>query len=521
MTNYRFMARAAFWISFLSILSKILGFGREMVLAAVFGASYQMDAFLVAMIIPTVLFANFFGTLKTTTIPVYTRVLAEDRAEAWKLAGALLRSTGLLSLVSAALGLLLAPVLVRLLAPSFSGEVYLLTVQLSRLMMPAVPFLALASVATPFLHAHNSFLLPAAIGFPYNVILIAATLYFGAHYGVTAVAVALVAAVLSQFLLQWPALLRQGIIKRDARSLYHPGVKEIAILTAPVLIGLIGGEINLIVDRILASGLPEGSISALNFANRLNGMPFGLFGAAVLTVFYPQLTRLAAEGNMDEFKYSLKRAATAMIFLLAPMTVGFIILRVPIVQVLFQRGAFDARATAMTSGALLYYSLGLGAAGLSNLLVRAFYSLHDTRTPVLITFGTVGLNIVLNLLLIRVMAHAGLALATSLAALVGMMLQFLFLRKKIGGLQVRRLGRDAGKILGATLAMGTVVWTAHHLLTPLWETTGALYRAGLLFVLITLGALVYFFLSYLLGVEEMHYATAVLKKRLGFTGNIK
>lgn len=517
------MARAAFWISFLSILSKILGFGREMALAAVFGASYQMDAYLVAMVIPTVLFANFFGTLRTTTIPVYTRVLNKDRGEARQLAGALLRSAGLLSLVGAALGLLLAPVLVRLLAPSFSGEVYLLTVQLSRWMMPAVPFLALAAVATPLLHAHNSFLLPAAIGFPYNAILIAATLYLGARYGTTAVAAALVAAVFSQFLLQWPALLRQGIIRRgaQARPLSHPGVKEIAILTAPVLLGLIGGEINLIVDRILASGLPEGSISALNFANRLNGMPFGLFGASLLTVFYPQLTRLAAAGNLEEFKYSLKRAATALLFLLAPMTAGFIILRVPIVQVLFQRGAFDARATAMTASALLYYSLGLGAAGLSNLLVRAFYSLHDTRTPVLITFVTVGLNVVLNLLLIRVLAHAGLALATSLAATVGMMLQFFFLRQKIGGLQVRRFGRDAGRILGATLAMGAVVWSTHHLLTPLWDAAGALYRAGLLFMLIALGALVYFLLSYLFGVEEMHYATVVLRKKLGFAGSIK
>jgi len=571
--GYRSMAKAAFWISILTVISKIFGFGREMAFAAVFGAGAQMDAYLIASLIPTVFFANFFGTLKSTAIPVYTRYLSKDRAEAASLARALLSSAGLLSLAAAAAGLLLAPYLVKLLAPGFSGELYLFTVQLSRIMLLAVPFLALASAATPLLHAHGSFLIPAAIGFPYNAALIAAVLIFGGRYGAVAAALGLVVAVAGQFFLQYPALRRGGILPRGgegaeagaeagveagagvgvkagataapgtkegakadggagagkgagtgaeaapgagagAAALYHPGVKEIAVLTVPVLIGLISAELNLVVDRILASGLPAGSISALNYAARLKSMPEGLFAVSLLTVFYPQLSRLAAEGRSDKFKENLNRAASAVAFLLLPMAAGFLALSRPVVEVLFQRGAFDARAATLTSEALFYYAIGITFTALSALLVRAFYSLGDTSTPLKVSFVAIGLNIALNLLLIGPMAHAGLALATSLAGGFGFCLRFLLLRRKIGPLGAKSLLLQAGKYCCAALIMGAVLWLASGHLAPFWAGAAFMERTAALLALITAGALIYGGLTCLFGAREVRFIYDIVRKKV-------
>jgi putative peptidoglycan lipid II flippase len=513
-TSYRTMAAAVFWISLISIISKILGFGREMALGAVFGISYQTDAYFVAMSIPTVIFSNFFVPLQTTTIPVYTKYLQKSKLKAQKLAGSLFYCIAFLSLASAFLGFIFAPYLIRLLAPKFSGETYTLTVELARMMIPAIPFIALAPVATALLHSHRSFLLPAAVGFPFNLILIFTILYFGSQYGIAAVAIALVIALASQFIMLLPGLLRLNIVKWGCRDLDFTGVKEILVLTLPVLIGLVGNDINLLVDRILASGLPEGSIAALTFANRLNSMPHALFGVTLLTVFYPQLSRLAVENNIVEFKSCLERAAAAIMFLLVPAMVGFMVLRTPIIQVLFQREAFDEHATAMTSVALLYYAIGLLGVPLTGLLTRAFYSLRDTKTPVIVTFISVTINIVLNLILIRHMAHAGLALATSISTLTGLALTYLLIQIKIGGINGRKVFQEASKIFSAASLMGLVIWMINLKLAYIWDKASELKQAVALFFIIGLGAFIYFMVSYLFQIKEVYFFGNLVQNRL-------
>ena len=256
MTNYRSIAKSFIWVSVIFVFSKILGFGREMTLAATFGASFETDAFFVAIIIPTIIFANVFGTLQATVIPVYTRIKNYEPEEAAKLATALFYGTVMISLVFIFLGFNFTTYIVKMLAPSFTGETFLLTVKLARIMIFAVPFIALKSLATALLQYHNSFLIPATAGIPYSIILIIATLCFGHKYGVAAVAIALILGYLCQLLIQVPQLLKLKVFDNNI-ILYHPGMKEIVVLTIPVLLGIIGNELNLIVDRILASGLTE------------------------------------------------------------------------------------------------------------------------------------------------------------------------------------------------------------------------------------------------------------------------
>ena len=512
-TGYRAMAAAAFWIYLLSVVSKVLGFGREMALGAVFGISRQTDAYLVAMGVPTVLFNNLFNPLQATTIPVYTRYLQGGKTEARTLAGSLFFSVAFLSLASAVLGFIFAPSLVRILAPKFSGETYELTVELVRIMIPAIPFVALAPVITAFFHSHRSFLVPAAVGFPFNVILIIAILVFGSRYGIAAVAMALVIALASQLLMLFPGLFWLKIVRWGNRGFDYAGVKEIFILTVPVLIGLIGNDINLLVDRMLASGLPEGSIAALGFASRLNSMPHALFGVTLLTVFYPQLSRLATENNIAGFKSSLERAAAAIMFLLVPAAVGFMVLRTPIIQVLFQREAFDEHATVMTSVALLYYAISLPAVPLIGLLTRAFYSLRDTKTPLIVTFTSVTLNIVLNLVLIRFMAHAGLALATSISTLAALGLTYFLLDLKIGGMKWKELFHEMAKTSGAALLMGIAVWTINKKLAGIWSEAGDLKQTAILLMLIGVGISIYCLSSLLFKSKDVYFLGDLVQKK--------
>ena len=485
-----------------------------MALAAVYGASYQTDAYLVAVLIPTAILATIFGSLKTTIIPVYTRILNRDPEDARKLMKSIFLATGAVSLGIMFLGFFMTPFIVRLLAPGFTGETYNLTVRLARILMPAVPFVALAAAATGILHSHKSFLLPAAVGLPYNIILIFIMLYFGSLYGITAAAVAMVIAIASQFALQLHGLAKVGLFSPGETKLYHPGLKEIALLTGPILIGLLGNEINLIVDRILASTLAEGSITALNFAKRLYGMPNSLFGVAIMTVFYPELTRLAAIAEHNELKRCFQRAVTSILLMLTPMMIGYITLRTPIVQVLFERRAFDRAATEATAAALLFYSLGLVAVALRQLLARTFYSFHDTRTPVLISLSCIVLNIVFNLILIRPMGHAGLALATSLANLLVLIPMFNLLRCRLGSVNGRKIIFSLSKIGFASVIMGVVVWCIYMQLLPVWVGTSDLARAALLGSIISSGAFIYFALCYVFKVEEMRLILNFLRKKL-------
>lgn len=512
--TYRAMAAAAFWITLLSILSKVLGFGREMALGAIFGTSYQTDAYIVAMSVPTVLFSNFFSPLQATTIPVYTRYLQESKTRARILAGSLFYTIVFLSLVSAVLGFLFAPYLVRVLAPKFCGETYVLAVKLARIMISAIPFIALAPVLTAFLHSHRSFLLPAAAGYPFNIILIVAILYFGARYGIVAVAIALVIALASQLLILFPGILQLEAVRWRSINFDYTGVREILLLTLPALVGLIGNDINLLVDRVLASGLPEGSIAALSFASRLNSMPHALFGVTLLTVFYPQLTRLALEDNVAVFKTSIERAATAIMFLLVPAMVGYIVLRMPIIQILFQREAFDEYATAMTAVALLYYAIGLPAVPLIGLLTRVFYSLHDTKTPVIVTFISVTSNILLNLVLIRFMAHAGLALATSISTLVALSLMYFLLNAKVGGMKWKGLFQETIRIFGAALLMGLAVWTINMKLANIWGALNEFKQILILIGIIGAGVIVYYLASLLFRSREVYFMGDLVKNNL-------
>lgn len=486
------LVKAAVGVAIIGLASKLLGFLREVVLAKYFGASAATDAYLVALVIPGVLVAALISAITVTFIPIF----AESREKhGEKEAMGLVNSTmNLLLLVSAILGgagMFFAPRIVAMLAPGFNGAQAALAVDLTRIMFPAVLAMAMNGLATAVLQSKGSFWIPAAIGFPYNLIMIAGIVLSTHFGGIAGVAVATALAIFSQAVFQALALHRAGYRYRPVLDLKEEGLRKMGLLIWPVLIGTAAGQINTVVDRWLASTLREGSISALNYGYKLVTLPMGLIVSAVTSVTFPLFAQIAAAGRREELGKVYLETAKILILFFVPLTVGMIILREPFVRAAFQRGAFDAGSTGATAVALMYYSLGLTFFALNDLSSRAFYAVQDTRTPVLVSVMTVILNVVLNLSLIKPMAHGGLALATAIASALGTLAFLALLRRKHGFRGFGRLVMVTGVALTASVVMGAVVWGFYGLIPVAWKTGGFIRQVAALLAAAGLGAGLY------------------------------
>ena len=498
--------KAAGIIAAASVLSKILGFGRETAMAAVFGASHTTDAYLVSLIIPGMLFAVIGTALTTTLIPVYTQRLHESGEQAgWQFINSLLNFVLIASLVLTGAGLLAAPLIVRVVAPGFQGGTFSLTVSLTRVLLPIMVFQGVIAVIVGLLQAKQRFTLPALIGIPYNIILITAIVWGGRHWGITAVAVGMVLAILSEVLIMAPGLRGIRFGYRWLLNLRDPGIILVGKMLLPIILATGASQMGLIVDRMLASGLQEGSIAALNFGNLLAQFPLGIFAVAVATVIYPTFSQFAATGDQAGLRRALVGGVRVTLFIIVPTSVALIVLRAPIVRVLFQRGAFDPRASGLTAYALLFFSLGMVPMALRDLVSRVYFSLKDTLTPMWLGIGAVALNIGLNFLLIGPLAHGGLALSTSLSVLFAMILLFVFLRRRLGGLGGKEMLDGFWRICIASGVMGLVVATAWAPLAGLCQGRGFIRSAGCLTVAILIGIASYGIASYFLRLPELGF----------------
>lgn len=507
MTNKTILKWAGI-VSVLLAVSRITGLFRELALSYRFGTTAPADAYFVASMIPQLLFVAFNDALKTAFIPVYGEFHKEEEGNAFALTVYFLLSVILLTL--SAFLVLASPLVVRVVAPGFKGETLALTVTLSRIMLPGLFFMGLSGLSSGLLHTKKNFIIPALPAYPSNLIIVFAALLFGARYGVVGVAWATLLGFASQFLIQLPAVARHGIFSGRKLLWKHPGLKRMAILLPPVILGSVALEMKGIVDRIFGSFLPHGSISALNYAYRIYLLPNGILIMALLTVLYPTLVDLQLEAKIKEFKETLRKGLGLITLLVFPLMAGIIVLRTPLVRVLFERGAFDPAATASTAFATAFYSLSLVAIGLQQLINRAFYALKDTVTPMIFTFIMVILNILFNWLLIKPLAHGGIALGTSLAINLGTIGLAYVLHKKIGSFGGRKLLDTFWKCALASLIMGAAVSAAQGFISTA-STLRQLLDLGLISLA---GAAVYFALVYILKVEEFSIALDMLQRKM-------
>ncbi len=475
------IVRASFVILLTTFLSRILGFLREMLIAHFFGASAVTDSFLVASVLPTTIAGLIGGALTTVFIPVFVEEREKGGEEsAWKGAKAVCGVSLLYLIVMLFVGYLIAPFFMKAIAPGFEGERLRLALSMNRIMLPSLVFLGLLGLSTGVFHSYRLFTLPALTGLLYNICLIAflvgakkspiISLALGSLFG------AILQVVLLGFVARkrWP---KWGL----SFSFSHPMLRKIWTLMLPVFIGTGVGYLNLIVDRVFASLLPEGTIAALNFAVRVKEIPIGLFAIALSQAVYPVTSLQAAQGKIAELRSLFSQSLGTLWLFIVPSAAGLVVLSQETIAFLFERGTFTPQATLITAQALSFYSLGLFPTASLDIVRRVFYSLQDTKTPVKVSILGLLLNILFNALFVHRMAHRGLALATSLSATFIFLTLLVILRQRMQGVGGRMLLKDLGKILCATLIMVAVIFPLRSHIQDFWEYLGV----------VALGALVY------------------------------
>lgn len=464
------LARAAGIVSLATLASRLLGLIREQVFAAFFGAGLAVDAFQVAFRIPNLLRDLFAeGAMSAAFVPTLTRVQeTEGRDAAMRLANLVINF--LLVAVSAIciLGIVFADNIVPLMAPGF-GQVpgkLELTTQMTRIMTPFLLLVALAAAVMGVLNTRRVFFIPAIAPTMLNLALIASGFLIAPicpRFGlepIVGMAFGVLLGGLGQLFIQVPALWAQGFRWRPEISFRDPGVLRIVTLMAPAAVGLAATQVNIFVNTFLASLLPQGSVSWLNYAYRLMQLPIGLFGVAIATVTLAEVSRHAARREMPELKRTISFSLRFGLFLTLPATMILMALAHPIVALLYQHGRFGPDDSWQTAQALWGYAVGLSAFSAVRVLVPVYYSLGMTRIPVTISFVTIAINVVLNIMLMEPLQHRGLALATSISSVLNFVLLFEVLRRKIGPMGGRALSRSAGKIFLASLLAALAAFAA-------------------------------------------------------------
>jgi len=535
------ITRSVAGVSASTLASRILGYLRDMLIANFFGAGLVADAFFVAYRIPNLLRQLLGeGALSASFIPVFTEYLTtKPKEETQRLA----RISGLVLLtilsILTILGIIFSPIIVRIVAPGFikNPEKLSLTITLTRILFPFIMAVGLAALALGILNSLHRFIIPAlapcllSISEIFFILLICPLM----ERPIIGLALGVLIGGFAQFFFQLPVIVKEGFIiptsksysnphlkpinypqnlfkgwnilwKRWTSILNHPGVKRIGLLMVPATLGLSVSQVNIFVDTICASMLKEGSVTALYYANRIMQLPLALFGTAIATVTLPMMSRSVAATNMQELKDTLSLALRMILFTIIPASLGLIILGNPIISLLFERGRFTSQATQSTSWALLFYSTGIVAYAGVKVVASAFYSMQDTRAPVRIASIAMVVNIVLNLILMRILDVGGLALATAIASFINLSILLFYLRKRIGRLGGKKVLHSLAKILLASSAMGIAcIYSSRFLgqISKLIQVAGT--------ILICLA--IYILATHLLRCDEIKYVWKIITRK--------
>ena len=507
------VVRAVGAIGIATLVSRVLGFARDMVVARAFGAGPVTDAFFVAFRIPNLLRRLLAeGALSTAIIPVFTESLHRGgRAELARIVRAVTGVALVILCAVSGLGMLLAPWIVRVMAPGWTADPQLvgLAGSLTRFMFPYLLLVGLAALAMGALNAQHRFFTAALGPAVLNVAMIASVLVLAARMSppIFSLAVGVLVGGAGQLLVQLPELSRLGVPLRPSAEWSHPAVRAIAGRLWPAVFALAAVQVTVLVNTLLASLLPQGSVSYLYYADRVMEFPLGVFGIALATAVLPGMAAQAARGEHRALTETLGFTLRLSAFIAVPAGVGLLALGYPIVRLLFQRGEFSPADAIATTQALVGYAVGLPAFSATRIVAQTFYALGDTRTPVWAGFASVVANVALAVALMWPLKHAGLALASSLSAYLNLLLLCWLLRRRLGALGGRETLRSLVRTGIASAALWLWCLMIASRLGPGWE--GAVWTVAALVA----GALVYAAVAAGLRAPELVALLGMLRRR--------
>ena len=539
------LARSAGLIGIATMASRILGVAREIVLARLFGASATpaMDAFNVAFRVPNLvrdLFAE--GAMTAAFVPTFTRTLnSRGREAAWRLGNLVINALLVVTGVIVVLAIIFAApitraiastdlvgdalrtlgIAVRAAAPGFGsveGKLEL-TTQLTRIMMPFLTTVAVAAAVMGMLNALHRFFLPALSPAMFNVATILCAIVLVPLMPalglppIAAIALAAVIGGVGQIAIMWPSLRKEGFRYQPILTFRDPDVREILRLMGPGTLGLAAVQINVLVNTSLATSEPQGAVSWLQYAFRLMYLPIGIFGVSIATAALPDLSRHAAEADRAPMRNTISTGLRLMLMLNVPATIGLIVLARPIVELLLEYGRFGSHDTAATAAALMFYAPGLVGYSAVKIASPSFYSLGDSRTPAAISICSIVLNLLLNIMLVRVMGYRGLALGTSIAALFNASALLFLLQRRLDGLDGPRIAVAFAKILLASIVMGAVAYFFSGWMSNAMPGSHWYWRAVRVSGAIAAGVLALMVSARLLSIDEFNDAMARVTRR--------
>ena len=514
------IARAALLVMVFYVLSRVLGLVREVIIGARFGTSADYDAYLAAFRVPDLLFQLVAGgALGSAFIPVFAAFwVRSEQAAAWRLFSRVLTLITLILMALAALAAVFALPLVRyVIAPGFSLEQQVLTAQLMRVMLPSTIIFGASGLVMGALNATQHFLWPAAAPVFYNLAIIMAAWLLAPRFGVFGLAIGVVVGALAHLLVQIPQLHRSGMHYSQGIDVQDRDVREVLRLMGPRVLGLFFVQMHFLVNTILASGLVSGSLSALNYAWLLMLLPLGVFAQSVATAVFPTFAAQIAAGDRPAMQRTFSQTLRMVLFLIIPSAVGLLTFGAVIVRLLLERGQFTASSTQMVATALAFYALGLAGHATLEITVRAFYSLHNTWTPVLVGVGAMALNVALSLWLVTPLGFGGLALANSTATTLEALLLLAILRRSMGGLDLRRLADSLLRTAAAAGLMGLFLFLFNRWAWPASATTAATASAAAAWggiVGLIAGVAVYLLAGVALRNPELQQVMALARRRL-------
>lgn len=462
------LARSAGLIGIATMTSRVLGLVRDQVMAYLFGAGNAVDAYNVAFRIPNLvrdLFAE--GAMSAAFVPTFTRYLTrEGREPAWRLGNNVINTLIIATIAFVLAAMVFTEPLVTAFAEDYSrvpGKLEL-TIQLTRMMLPILTLVAVAAAFMGMLNSLNRFFVPALSPAMFNVgsiicavVLVPVMPRLGMP-PITAMAIGVLLGGIGQIAVQWPSLRREGYRYHPVLDLKDPGLRQVLMLMGPGTLGLAATQINVFVNTVLATGEGTGAVSWLNYAFRLMYLPLGLFGVSIATAAMPAISRHAAHDDLPGMRHEVAHGLAMMLMLNIPATVGLIVLARPIVAMLFQRGAFGVHDTEATAAALTCYAIGLTGYSAVKIASPTFYALHEPRKPVIVSAASVLANAMLNIALVHRFGYLGLAVGTSVTAILNSSVLLEMLRRRLGGIEGARLLRVLVRTLAVSAVMGAAAW---------------------------------------------------------------
>lgn len=519
MSDKHEIARSAGMIGFLTLLSRITGYIRDMVMAYFFGATAFTDAFWIAFRIPNLLRRLFAeGSLTISFIPIFTEMLEKrDKEEAKKVSDIVFSLLFTITIIVSILGVIFSPYIVKLFAYGFDRETFELSVALNRIMFPYIFFISLTALSMGVLNSLRHFFAPAFSPVLLNISMIIAIFTLFNKFGLpiySAAAGVILGGVL-QLLIQIPFLRASGFLFSFTANLRNPAVKRIGLLLVPQLFGLAVYNLNLIVSSQYASFMPEGTISYLYFAERLTEFPLGIIAVSIATVLLPSLSSYISRGDYDKFHETYSFTLKLLLFILIPALAGLIALRIPICNLLYQRGEFTYEATLATAQTLSGYCLGLWAVGGLRVTAPAFYAMQDTKTPVVVAFFAFLLNAALGFVLgfTLKLEHTGLALANSASSVFNFLMLIYLLERRTGDLKARTILLFCLKMIVVSSVMAGAAWA----ISTYADWTGSDFSVKKIAVLalsICVSGALFIILTRILKIEEAGFLLNLIRRKI-------